>query len=70
MLPKIIPVSHKSSQHLTVPNAGSFFARKFLLLLVHNSEFLENLIKNYCIGIYMLMHSRAEWLKVLSERLG
>ena len=29
-------------------NEGSFFAEIFLFLLVHNSEFLDNLIKNYC----------------------
>ena len=48
ILPKII--SYGPLQHLTVTNEGSFFWQKiFLFHLVHNSEFLENLIKNYCI---------------------
>ena len=37
----------------------------FLFLLVHNSEFLENLIKNYCIKMHfnvLGLCSRAEWV--------
>ena len=33
-------------------NEGSFFADNFSLSLVHNSEFLENLIKNSCIRMH------------------
>ena len=39
-----------------------FLQKIFLFLLVHNSEFLENLIKNYCIRPH-LMWSSAEWVK-------
>ena len=46
ILPRIIPMSHR--KHLTVTNEGSFLQYIFLFLSVHNSEFLENLIKNYC----------------------
>ena len=47
---KIIPMSHHN--HLTVTNAGSFLCGiffRFLLVGLRNPEFLQNLIKNYCI---------------------
>ena len=45
-------IHYEPSQHLTVTNEGSFFCNFFIFLLVHNSEFLENLIKNYCIRMH------------------
>ena len=53
--------SCEPSQHLTVTSEGSFFAVIFSLL-VHNSEFLENLIKNIIVSQCILMWSRAEWV--------
>ena len=38
--------------------------KNFLFLLVHNSEFLENPVKNYCIRPHY-MWSRAEWVNPL-----
>ena len=36
----------------------------FLFLLVHNSEFLENLIKNYCTRPHFdVVYSSAQWVK-------
>ena len=40
--PKIIPMSHRYMR-------AHFLQNFFLFLLVHKSELLENLIKNYCI---------------------
>ena len=54
--PKIIPVSH---HNLLWQMRAHFLQKFFLFLLVHNIEFLENLIKNYCIR----MHCKAEWVK-------
>ena len=48
ILPKII--SYELSQHLLGgTNEGSGICRSFFSLLIHNTEFLENLIKNDCI---------------------
>ena len=52
---------YEPSQHLTVTNEGSF--------LVHNSEFLENFIKNYRYSISecILMWSSAEWVQMKDQ---
>ena len=61
--------SYEPSQHLTVTNEGSFFAVYFLFLLVglHNSEFLENLIKYLRVIVpdHILMWSSAQWVNTL-----
>ena len=44
--PKIIPMSNRN---ISLGQMRAHFLQViFLFLLVHNSEFLENLIKNYC----------------------
>ena len=44
--PKIIPMSHRNIQLWQM--RAHFMQYIFLFLLVHNSEFLGDLIKNYC----------------------
>ena len=42
-----------------------FLQNSFLFLLVHNSEFLENVMKNYnIVSDHILMWSSAEWVTV------
>ena len=43
-----------------------FLQKMFRFLLVHNSEFLENLIKNIIVSDRILMSSRAEWVNVVN----
>ena len=50
VLPKIIPMSHHNIQLWQI--RAQFLQKMLLFLLVHNSEFLENLIKNYCVRMY------------------
>ena len=45
---------------------ANFLAEK-ILLLVHNSEFLENLINNIIESERILMWSSAEWVRTISE---
>ena len=47
-----------------------FLLNIFLFLLVHNSQFLENLIKNYCIRTHILMWSSAEWVNMGNGGVG
>ena len=37
----------------------------FIFLLVHNSEYLENLIKSESVPDHILMWSGAQWVKIL-----
>ena len=43
--------------------------KMFLFLLVHNSEFLENLIKNIIVSECILMWSSAEWDETIFMKL-
>ena len=59
--PKIIPMSHRNINLWWM--RAHFMQYIFLILLVHNSEFLENLINSY-VPDHILMWSGTQWVLV------